>query len=87
MLSRRGFVHAGVIGTAGLSLANLLRSEATAAEQKGNHLARSKTKNNVILLWMRGGPSHIDMRRVVLRKLPQSLCWQKCMPTSSECLI
>ena len=59
--SRRGFVHAGVLGTAAFSLANLLRSEATAAEQKGNHLARTKTKNNVILLWMRGGPSHIDM--------------------------
>src|SRR5687768_18565010 len=60
-LSRRGFVHAGVLGTSGLSLANLLRSEATAAEQRGSHLARTKEKNNVIILWMRGGPSHIDM--------------------------
>ncbi len=60
-LSRRGFVHAGVLGTAGLSLANLLRSDAAASEQRGTHLARSKQKNNVIILWMRGGPSHIDM--------------------------
>ena len=55
--SRRGFLHAGVIGTAGLSLANLLRSEAAAAPIA----TQDKAKNNVIILWMRGGPSHIDM--------------------------
>ncbi|MFN0017810.1 MAG: DUF1501 domain-containing protein [Pirellulaceae bacterium] len=55
--SRRGFLQAGALGTAGLSLANLLRSEAAAAPAA----IESKAKNNVIILWMRGGPSHIDM--------------------------
>ena len=54
-LDRRSFVRAGVVG--GLSLSGLLRSETRAADA-----ARSpgRTKS-VILLWMRGGPSHIDM--------------------------
>jgi len=53
-VSRRAFVRAGALGAAGLSLPALLRSEARAA-------AARKQQNNVILLWMRGGPSHIDM--------------------------
>ncbi len=53
-LSRRAFVRAGAIGGGGLSLAGLLRGEAQGA-------AAAKRQNNVILLWMRGGPSHIDM--------------------------
>ena|SRR5688572_28758260 len=55
--TRRGFIHAGVLGTAGLSLASLLRNEAQAASEKRG----DKRGNNVIILWMRGGPSHIDM--------------------------
>ena len=51
--NRRGFLRAGVLGTAGLSLHQLLQSEARAATPK--------QFNNVIILWMRGGPSHIDM--------------------------
>lgn len=54
-ISRRGFVRAGVLGAAGLSLADLLRGEAIASP------ARGKAINSVIILWMRGGPSHIDM--------------------------
>jgi hypothetical protein len=56
-LSRRGLITAGALG--GLSLAGLLRSEAHAANS--SHAAKSKAGNNVIILWMRGGPSHIDM--------------------------
>jgi hypothetical protein len=52
-LTRRGFLHAGILGATGLSLAHLLRNEASAA-------ANART-NSVIILWMRGGPSHIDM--------------------------
>src|SRR5882672_9324299 len=51
-VSRRGFLHAGVMGLAGLSLADVLRSDALAAP----HLRRSREKS-VIILWMRGGPS------------------------------
>lgn len=55
--SRRAFVKAGALGT--LSLPALLRSEARAKEEQ---LPTSQTRtNNVILLWMRGGPSHHDM--------------------------
>jgi hypothetical protein len=59
--SRRGFLHAGVLGTTGLSLAALLRSEARAATTAPARGSGDKRGNNVILLWMRGGPSHIDM--------------------------
>jgi hypothetical protein len=56
-VNRRGFLQVGALGAAGLSLAGLLRREAAAASGG----AQAKRANNVILLWMRGGPSHIDM--------------------------
>jgi hypothetical protein len=56
-LNRRGFLKAGILGTAGLSLSDLLRSEGRAASS--GTVARRKP--SVIILWMRGGPSHIDM--------------------------
>src|SRR5262245_63943940 len=52
--SRRSFVKAGVLGSAGLSLAELLKHEARAN-------APTSRRPSVIILWMRGGPSHIDM--------------------------
>jgi hypothetical protein len=52
-VDRRGFLRAGTLGAAGLSLADLLRREAAAGGGNG--------VNSVIILWMRGGPSHIDM--------------------------
>jgi hypothetical protein len=54
---RRSFLKAGILGTAGLSLADLLRSEAR-ADRAGSGTGR---KPSAIILWMRGGPSHIDM--------------------------
>jgi hypothetical protein len=56
-LNRRSFLKAGLLGTAGLSLADLLRFEAQAKTDS----VRSQPKPSVIILWMRGGPSHIDM--------------------------
>jgi hypothetical protein len=55
--SRRSFLKAGMLGAAGLSLAELLRLEAR-ANPVSDSTAR---KSSVIILWMRGGPSHIDM--------------------------
>ncbi len=55
-MNRRGFVKAGVLGSAGLTLGNLLRQQAAA----GPALPAKKDRS-VIILWMRGGPSHIDM--------------------------
>jgi hypothetical protein len=50
-------LKAGILGTAGLGLAGLLRSEARAT----GPAAGSPRRSSVIILWMRGGPSHIDM--------------------------
>lgn len=55
LLSRRSFLKAGALGlgASGLSLADVLRGEAA----NGG----ATRKNNVIILWMRGGPAHQDM--------------------------
>lgn len=66
-LSRRDFVKAGMLGASGLTLAELLRHEAQAgttnraASPNSQHLSSRLGKRSVIILWMRGGPSHIDM--------------------------
>ncbi len=52
--SRRSFLQAGMLGMGGLTLSELLRAESQAAPG-------SRRENTVIILWMRGGPSHIDM--------------------------
>ena len=52
-IDRRSFLRAGMLGAGGLALPSLLRLEARAAEQ-GKPARRT---NNVIILWMRGGPS------------------------------
>ena len=56
-VNRRSFVKAGILGTTGLSLAQLLRSEARADAPRSQPTRRP----SAIILWMRGGPSHIDM--------------------------
>ena len=52
--SRREVLRVGGLSSLGLSLPQLLRSQANAADT-------SKREVNCILLWMLGGPSHIDM--------------------------
>lgn len=59
--SRRSFVKAGVLGTTGLSLGELLRAEAPAIAERARVDRASTRRPSVIILWMRGGPSHIDM--------------------------
>jgi hypothetical protein len=54
-LDRRGFLKAGMLGATGLCLADLLRLEARA------NTAVATRNASVIILWMRGGPSHLDM--------------------------
>jgi hypothetical protein len=53
--SRRNMLKASLAGMAGLSVPRLLESQASARE------GRSRPRKSVILLWMAGGPSHIDM--------------------------
>ena len=55
-LDRRGMMKASMAGLAGLSLPALLAERARAA-QTGRPMGSRKS---VILLWMCGGPSHID---------------------------
>ena len=55
-VNRREFLRAGALGAGGawgLSLPQLLRAE--------NAAGAGRQKTSVIILWMRGGPSHIDM--------------------------
>ena len=52
--SRRWFLQTGLAGLAGVSLADSLRLSALGASQGGDRKA-------VVLFWLSGGPSHIDM--------------------------
>src|SRR5262245_3070348 len=52
--SRRNFVKASLAGVAGLTLPDLLRHQAEATP------SAKRSGKSVILLWMAGGPSHID---------------------------
>jgi len=56
VVGRRNMLKASLAGLAGLGLPDLLRSRARASEA-GRPTAGNKA---VILLWMAGGPSHID---------------------------
>lgn len=55
LTDRRSMLKAGVAGIAGLSLPDLLKVQANAAPG-----SRGTGAKSVILLWMAGGPSHID---------------------------
>ena len=54
--TRRGFLQTGLAGLAGVSMPSLLQQQALAAAT-----GQAKRKTNVILFWLSGGPSHIDM--------------------------
>lgn len=53
--SRRWFLQTGLAGLAGVSLADTLRLSAQAAHDAG------RERRSVIVFWLSGGPSHIDM--------------------------
>lgn len=56
--NRREFLRVGTAGLAGLSLADVLRSESTAAPSTSRS---GGTARSVILVWLSGGPATIDM--------------------------
>jgi hypothetical protein len=53
-LSRRSFVQLGVAGLTTLGLGDILRAKAQSAPTAGN-------KKSAILIWLDGGPSHLDL--------------------------
>lgn len=56
VVGRRGMLKAGLAGVAGLSLPELLRTRSEAAPTG----RAARPPKSIILLWMAGGPSHID---------------------------
>lgn len=54
-ITRRGFLQAGFLGVAGLSLTDLLQREAVASSSGG-----LRSRRSVILIWQHGGPSQLD---------------------------
>ncbi|MFO0917570.1 MAG: DUF1501 domain-containing protein [Planctomycetaceae bacterium] len=54
--SRRWFLQSGLAGAAGLGLSNLAQRQSVGAQP-----GRPPAKKSVILFWLSGGPSHIDM--------------------------
>ncbi|MBC8113716.1 MAG: DUF1501 domain-containing protein [Candidatus Saccharimonas sp.] len=56
-VSRRDVLRVGGLSLAGLTLADVLRLRAGAAPTAAHGAGRGKS---VIMIWMRGGPSHID---------------------------
>ena len=57
--SRRWFLQTGLAGVAGLTLADRLRAETQ--QQSLSTPSRHADRKAVILFWLSGGPSHIDM--------------------------
>src|SRR5438034_5262916 len=53
-MSRRSFLHLGVAGMATIGLPRLLQAREQSSES-------SKKNTRVILLWLDGGPSHMDL--------------------------
>ncbi len=54
--SRRSVLKVGSLGLAGMTLPNLLREQHAAAAE-----GKPVRKKSVILVWLAGGPSHLDM--------------------------
>ncbi len=52
-ISRRDFLQAGALGLGGLTLADTLRLRA--------HASTNSSPRSVVMIWLNGGPSHIDM--------------------------
>ncbi len=58
---RRDFLQVGSAGLLGLTLADVLRTEATAAGKAVTADAKGPKAKSVILVWLSGGPATIDM--------------------------
>ncbi len=68
-ISRREMLQVGGLSIAGLMLPDVLRLQAQAG-QDGNNGQRNKS---VILIWLRGGASHIDSFDMMVLLTQESL--------------
>src|SRR5262245_48993419 len=61
-ISRRGLLQAGMLGAVGLTLPDFLALRAAAAAGQGPTNPKSEIRNpkSVVLLWLWGGPGHLD---------------------------
>lgn len=59
-LSRRSFLQVGMAGMGSLGLADLLRAKAATAASSTTAAKSAKRDTSVILIWLDGGPSHLD---------------------------
>ncbi|HZZ79193.1 MAG TPA: DUF1501 domain-containing protein [Gemmataceae bacterium] len=60
--SRRDFIKVGSAGLLGLTLPQLLKFESEArAQTPSNRMSNTRRANNVIMIWLAGGPATIDM--------------------------
>ena len=59
-VSRRSFVQLGVAGLATLGLGDILRAKELSAPW-ASATNKTDSKKSVILIWLDGGPSHLDM--------------------------
>jgi hypothetical protein len=59
--SRRWFLQAGLGGLAGLSMAQIMQLQAEMASPTDVFPGRIADRKSVILFWLSGGPSHLDM--------------------------
>src|SRR6516165_1498635 len=55
-MNRRSFLHLGVAGLASIGLPQLLSAKDRSAKESG-----SKKNTSAILIWLDGGPGHMDM--------------------------
>lgn len=60
-LTRREFLRVGAVGLGGLTLPGLLRLEHAAAQGNTQHATRNTKAKSVIILFLSGGPSQLDM--------------------------
>jgi len=58
-ISRRDFLHLGTLSCLGVSLADMFRFQAVAGDSARR--VRSPKDNSCILIWLDGGPSHLEM--------------------------
>ena len=85
--TRRNMLKAGLAGMAGLTVPDLLRHRAQAA-RTGKPIGSQKS---VILLWMAGGPSHIDTwdpkpeRPAINRRSEEHRVGKECRSRWSPC--